>query len=933
MKIKKKGLIAGLLALSCCASFGLGVALTGLAAAQPDPVQTTEESQTTDRAYYVNKEESTVGYEKDPNSVLFGITAHLALDDKLTIRNVIDLEEMQAQDKTFIHLQPIVQEVGKAEYTKITLEIIDVYDANNYLKVQIGATPQHEDDSTTGYFLACASNGQKLTGYEHSMDKLHINNEYGQWSVFAFGGTISHSSGTGFYYDTAEKQMYAVDYRGVKRMIIDFDDPAFFGTYLWDGFTTNEVYCRVSCGSYKKDTAAIMVSQYGDYDLTKEEIHDVVAPALTVNYGEYTKDTLPSALKGKKYKVFEANAFDTVDGQVVTDVKVYTDYYSPNKSEVSVRSGYFTPRLTQPHYIVYTAVDSHGNTSEEIAMVNVVASCDPLSIEFASVVNTTVEGDAYKLPAYTLAGGLGNIHLTVKASLNGQALSIEKNAVRPYTSGTMKIVYSLEDYIGQTHEVELEVTVTDATKPTFIETPILPKYLLAKNSYTLPALNAYDYVTAEGKAIPTTITVVENGQEKSLTNGEYIVGDVTETEIVYTAVIGNATNEYRVQIPVYSVHNGEELDMGKFFLSGANGTAKAKGYSVELTAAANESFEFVNYVAAINLSTEFSLGEAFTGVSKFHILLTDIVNSDRQLKFTYVLGADSIGFYLNDNASGIVPVTGKPAKDMRLFTGFNTNEKKVSYDISNNNILPVGYFLNGEAFDGFTEGLAYVTYQFEGVTEEASMYIHTLNGHYFSEETRDWIAPTVEFIGDIGGEFTLWDEVSLPKVIASDVLSGKVDAYVTLMAPSGNYVTTLDGKVLNNLRCDASELRIVFAEYGDYLLSISAQDNMGNLAPVHFVYSVVDQVKPTLIVEGEVTATAKVGEEIKLPKATSTDNLTQELTVVVYVIAPNGGVLEITASDTGFKATKAGMYVVVYSVSDEEGNFDSKYYKVMVTEE
>ena len=75
MKIKKKGLIAGLLALSCCASFGLGVALTGLAAAQPDPVQTTEESQTTDRAYYVNKEESTVGYEKDPNSVLFGITA------------------------------------------------------------------------------------------------------------------------------------------------------------------------------------------------------------------------------------------------------------------------------------------------------------------------------------------------------------------------------------------------------------------------------------------------------------------------------------------------------------------------------------------------------------------------------------------------------------------------------------------------------------------------------------------------------------------------------------------------------------------------------------------------------------------------------------------------------------------------------------------
>ena len=107
---------------------------------------------------------------------------------------------------------------------------------------------------------------------------------------------------------------------------------------------------------------------------------------------------------------------------------------------------------------------------------------------------------------------------------------------------------------------------------------------------------------------------------------------------------------------------------------------------------------------------------------------------------------------------------------------------------------------------------------------------------------------------------------------------------------------------------------------------------MGNLAPVHFVYSVVDQVKPTLIVDGEVTATAKVGEEIKLPKATSTDNLSEKLTVVVHVIAPNGQITELKATDAGFKAMKAGVYTVVYSVSDEEGNFDYKYYKITVEE-
>ena len=205
MTTKKKGLIIGALALSCCATLGLGAGLTGLADTQspaPQTVTQTVETQTNNAAYYVNKEESDVSYRKDPNSILSGVLADLALEDKLTIRNVINLEEMEAQDKPFIHLQPIVSEVGKAEYTRITLEVIDTYDANNYLKIQISATPQHEDDSTTGYFLACASNGQKLTGYESSMDKLHINNQYGQWSVFSFSSNISHSSGTGFYYNT-----------------------------------------------------------------------------------------------------------------------------------------------------------------------------------------------------------------------------------------------------------------------------------------------------------------------------------------------------------------------------------------------------------------------------------------------------------------------------------------------------------------------------------------------------------------------------------------------------------------------------------------------------------------------------------------------------------------------------------------------------------
>jgi hypothetical protein len=302
------------------------------------------------------------------------------------------------------------------------------------------------------------------------------------------------------------------------------------------------------------------------------------------------------------------------------------------------------------------------------------------------------------------------------------------------------------------------------------------------------------------------------------------------------------------------------------------------------------------------------------------------------LKFTYVFNTDSIGFYVNNDVAGMVSVTGVPQQGMRLFMGFNMEERKVSYDISNNNILPIKNFVNGEKFVDFTDGLAYVSYVFEEVAGETTMAIHTLNGHYFSEETRDWIAPMIEMKGDVGGEFTLWDEAVLPTIIANDVLSGNVDAYVTLTSPSGNYMTTMDGKVLNNVRYDGTEWKVVFGEYGDYVLSISCQDNTGNYAMIPVVYSVVDQVKPTLTISGEVVSTAKVGENVSLPTAQVSDNLEGELTLVVYVIMPNGHVLEVKEGDKGFTATKAGVYMVVYSVSDEQGNFDYKYYKITVTE-
>ena len=959
--MKKKSIATLLLSIFAATSLVTGVAVTAAEnVGEPKkPAQNaanTQAAASANAAYFVNKEDSFVEYGKDNNSETWGIKTSLVADDKLTIKNVINLNEMYASEQPFLEIKPIVETSGISEYKRIVIEVVDVYDETNVMKIQISAAPQLEDTWHTSYFLACAGGNQKLTGFESRSDgggKLHVNDEYGQYATFSFNdllftydenGKVSSTNndgrytGTGFFYDVEKKTISATDPSGRRRQIIDFDDPAYFGTDLWSGFTTGEVYCRIKCDDFKKEKASFLVSKYGNFDLSNPEIYDVVAPVIQVNYGEYQKTDLPNALQGKAYPLFPVKTLDAVDGELATDVKVYMNYYSSTPTAVTVKNGAFTPKFAVPHHVVYSAVDAHGNKSEEVAQINVVSSVEDLKLEFDNLITTSAEGDRYQLPSYTISGALGNPKVDIEVTIGGEALTIEDNGVRPYAEGEMQVAYTVTDYVGRTYKTEFTVNVEAAVKPTFIEEPILPKYFIAGNHYVLPKLNAYDYVTAQGDAIPTEIFVVENGEEKALENGEYAPANVTETQIIYRAQINGAVNEYTVSLPVHNVRNDGGLDMAKYFLASEKGSVYTNYDAAVLTATGDASFEYINAVTALSLNTEFSLGvenvESEEDVplclaNKVHIYLTDIFNADRVLKFTYQFVGTKIFFYVNDDEAGAVLVEGEVEEEKRFFLNFVSNDKKVYYDIQNNNILPINTFLNGEAYTGFTNHRAYVTYAFEGVDEKATLCINALNGNYFSNEPEDWIDPMVSLVGTVGGEYDLGSVVTLPTVVANDVLAGDVKAYVTVTSPSGKIVETLDGKRLEGLYCDGSELKIKLDEYGKYSVKFTAQDDAGNPATIPTMVWVVDTKAPSFTLSGEVVATAKVGEKITLPTVKATDDLSKKMTVKIYVMIPGGAMLDVSNSK-GFVAKVAGTYTVVYYVADEAGNFTSSYHTVKV---
>ena len=919
-----KRILSGVFASACIACTALGIAFNA-------DHKTDVHAEEIKKAYEVTKAESTVGYGADELTGAVGVVASLAANDTLTLNNVINLNEFSQEGKTFIQFMACTHEKYSAEYTQMFVELVDVYDHNNYLTIKISADPQLESTAMTSYFLACASNGQKPTGYESSANKIHVNNVYGQWSPFSYAGVNGANSYTGLYYNVEEKAIYAVSDMGVKKMIIDFDDPRFFGTTLWDGFTSNEVYCRIRCANYKRDKANLLVMKYGNYDLKNEYISDVVAPVITVDYGEYAKNNLPKALLDYKYPIFNATAFDAVDGVLDVEVKAYLNYYSQQKMELDIKKGAFIPEFAgAPHYLVYTAIDAYGNKAEKIVPIDVVASCEPIAISFTEYENTKVAGDLYRLPSHEITGGLGNVALTVSATLTGEPLHIENKGIRPFNQGELIITYDLIDYIGQTYSTTIVEKIAKATKPTFIEMPTLPKYLVAGNVYRLPKLSAYNYVTAFGEKIETTISVVENGSMKAI-DEVYIPSDVSQAEIVYTAKIGDKVGEYRRSIPVYQTKDSEGIQMEKYFLCDENATAVAASKSVNLIATANAKIEFVNALIASSFRTEFALGENYNGLKKLTISLTDIVREEKTLTFTYLFDGKTVRFYLNGKENTAVSVEGSVSADMKFSLQLDMTQKQVSYDIANDFVLPVTHFADGDSYDGFTDGLAYVTYEME-VSNTASINIQKINGHVFNDKNTEKIKPMIAWEGDTGGQYTIGETLKLPKIIANDVLSGNVDAYVTITMPNGSVAKDVSLRQMKDFLYDGSELEILMSEYGDYKIVVKATDALGNTTTSNLRISVVDKEKPQLTINGSIVETAKVGDKISLPKATATDNYATP-TISVYVVCAGGNTYFFENGEDSFIANQAGVYTVVYTVSDDIGNFVSAYYKITVEEE
>ena len=80
---------------------------------------------------------------------------------------------------------------------------------------------------------------------------------------------------------------------------------------------------------------------------------DKEGPEITVDFGEYEENNLPEAFKGEEYPVFDFTAYDYFTEVKSTSVKVFYDYNSSARKEVTIKNGKFVPDRTGQYTIEY----------------------------------------------------------------------------------------------------------------------------------------------------------------------------------------------------------------------------------------------------------------------------------------------------------------------------------------------------------------------------------------------------------------------------------------------------------------------------------------------------------------------------------------------------------------------------------------------------
>ncbi len=847
------------------------------------------------------------------------IALHMGGNNPFLYNSVVDLSDNDEYEP-FFEMYNVSSQTGERDCEQIIVTLTDVDDEENYINIRINAAPDFKkaDYTYDTSYVAVSVNGGEYIGKERETNSvIHKGNAYGTIVPLSFcnmGFRVTpENDRIQLYYNASARQILA---RGTASstmggVVVDFTSEDFYNEF-WEGFSVDKCKLSVYAASMKTASVDFFITNVDGQDLSKAYVVDGEGPELNVELPE----SVPSGIVGCAYNVFDYSVRDDY-GVRSNSVSAYYNYYSKTPVPISIENGKIYPKYEGIYTLVYKAVDAYGNKTEKLVNVTVendsVAS--PLTISVSENFENCLAGSRVDLKDYTIVSDekYGGYDVKVSAVCGDYTAEIKEDGYFYANKvGEWKVVYEVIDDLGRKSVVEKTFTASTNSAPVFGEHEnVLPKYLLSGASYQVPSIKAYKYSQAGTETVTPSVKYALNGQTTEV-SGSKITPVYTSGQqnlLTLTYYVGEV--EYSVSSTVVETLKDDNFNAkGLFYLVEGAVTTELENDGIAFTATEKSKLDFVSPLLETRTETELTMPES----GKMTLLLADEKDASQLL---------SVGLTCQN---GKITVSLNGVKKLALErNSVRLSVKGNSFEIEGTP-FKIREYANGSEFNGFASGSVMLSYVLE---EGCSVKVSKVANQPISSYNKDVIEPVSVLNGKFERTYENGQTVVVPTMRAFDVISGEQAVKVSVWA-NEQYLKTTDGRTLENLLVTGEEMKFTASEFGYYTITYTAVDASGNEMQVEYSINVLDDIKPTLSVNGKISSSAKVGDTISVPSMKVSDNISEELRATVFAIDPT--LAYKTVNDGKITFDKAGKWTVRFFVIDEAGNATYVDYVVNVKE-
>lgn len=875
-----------------------------------------------------------------------GLVVNVVAGETMQYNRIINLNELDGESVFSMFVTP--ESEPKADASRIHITFTDVYDASNSVTVRLkwagNGTEGWSNNNT--YCDAKWSEQDKFVGLEATTNPTGVvvaggryavsrNGEYGSPIYFSMAGYIDskYSLGDieyGVAFDLENGLVYS-NTETTTKLITQLNNSLLY-TSLWEGFTTGEVFMSVSGANYEGGSLGLVFTDIAGHDLTADSFEVTTKPVVWAELAGYGEKNLPYAIVGKKYKIFEGSAYDVYDGNLTPTVKVFYGYHSNQPTRVGVENGCFKPTRAGVYTIEYSAVNANGIEGRYTVDVEAVKTDETLSISLDGKLTEGGIGQTLKVAeSYALSNPSGETSVQITATLKNNPSIVyeidESLTFVPYYAGVYEVAFAYSDYLFAKRETYALTITVEGGKPLIMEQPILPAYLIKGKTYTIPRLNGLVFTTGSPEEKACSVFLTEgNGEKQAFTETAYTVGNVSSVTVTYEISDGETTTQKPFVLQVIDVYEGTTFAPDHYFVSNDGGNATATSDCVELVAAQDSTWEFINLLVSKKVEWRVRLLENAMSFKYLDFYLTDAVNPEETVKFSFNQDGTYVNVRINDEDRLLITASLDKFFTSDLFLKYD--EEFSLFTINNSSELEIEAYRNGKAFKGFSSGKVILKAGLSGVKAESKIAFRKINNQNIREMAGDKTMPIVYYTMHRGYQ-TVGDTVTLQPAVAGDVFDPSASLQFTVRDGNGNFVVALDGTLLNGEQPSGVAYSFAITQFGTYEVGYVSMDGNGAKAVYSYVIHSVDITAPTVNLVDAVRQ-AKVGETVKIAKVEMNDDGGEVgLKAFVTVILPNG-VLRRLQGDA-FTASEAGVYKVQYLVTDASGNVTMASYEITVS--